>query len=214
MTKSRLSLHSPTPHGIATTGSIIGIAALMAVGWFLQHPKEQRAGLVCKPAAWLQDWMEVKDQNDDTGRKMNLLFARLRADCPETIGKPTADVSDQVNAQTGKVVAKVVDTATIAAGRRIEAVVDGERLKVEALGVTRLLGVTVPTERQSRAVAYLKDTVLEKSVSVTIDKAKDPNRRPLILVTLPDGTLLNAQMVKYGLATPWNNAGPWQQWGK
>jgi hypothetical protein len=189
------------------------LAALTGGVWFIQQPPQQRAALACRPIEMLQEWMAVPDSPmDDFGHRMNQAFAQLRANCPEKIGTPVASLADQASARTSQAVRRITEEARTLTNRRVEAVLDGERLKIQALGEARLLGVTVPKGRTARAVAYLKDTVLGRPVAVQLDKARDPERRPLILVTLPDGALLNAQMVKYGLAEPWKRPGPWRQW--
>lgn len=201
--------------GRVTPGHLILLAATTVGLWFLQQPKGDRAALTCKPVAVLQEWMAVPaSPNDDFGRRMNEAFTRLRANCPERIGEPVASLAEQATTSAGQTVKRAADQARMLTNRRIEAVVDGERLKVEALGEARLLGITVPADRRSQAVAYLQDTVLEKRVTVTIDKAKDPQQRPLILVTMPDGSLLNAQMLKHGLAKTWKGNGSWEGWAK
>jgi hypothetical protein len=191
------------------------LAATSAGLWFLQQPKQDRVTVTCKPVAALQEWMAVEDSpKDQFGQMMNKAFLQLRKNCPENIGEPASDLAEQANTKTRGVVQQAVDQARILTNRQVEAVIDAERLKIEGLGEARLLGITVPREQRTRAIAYLTDTVLGKRVSLTMDKAKDPDQKPLILVTGPEETLINAQMVSYGLARPWKRKGPWQSWGE
>lgn len=201
--------------GQVTPGHLLTLAVTSLGLWFLQQPKHDRVTVACKPVAVLQEWMAVKDTpKDQWGQMMNKAFAQLRENCPENIGEPASDLAEQANTKTRGVVQQAVDQARILTNRQVEAVIDAERLKVEGLGEARLLGITVPREQRTRAIAYLTDTVLGKRVSLTMDKAKDPDQKPLILVTGPEETLINAKMVSYGLARPWKRKGPWQSWSE
>ncbi len=218
--EDRLTRESPVgpaprdARGQVTPGHLLMLAATSAGLWFLQQPKQDRVTVACKPIAALQKWMAVEDSpKDQWGQMMNKAFTQLRENCPENIGKPASEMAEQANTETGKAVKHAMDQARTLANRQVETVIDAERLKIEGLGEARLLGITVPREQRTRAIAYLTDTVLGKRVSITMDKAKDPDQRPLILVTGGDGTLVNAQMVKYGIAKPWRRDGPWQSWG-
>lgn len=200
-------------YGRVTPSHLLMLAASSVGLWFLQQPKHDRVTAACKPIAALQEWMAVEDSpKDQLGQMMNKAFAQLRDNCPQRVGEPASKLADQVNTQTRGAVKQAVDQARTLTNRRVEAVVDAERLTVEGLGQARLLGITVPREQQARAVAYLTNTVLGQRVSITIDKAKDPDQRPLVLVTGAEETIINAQMVRYGLAWPWKRDGPWQSW--
>lgn len=203
-----------TAHGRVTPGHLLMLAATSVGLWFIQQPKDHRVTVTCKPIVALQEWMAVEDSpKDQLGQMMNKAFTQLRENCPDSIGKPASSLADQVNTEAHTVVKQAVDQARTLTNRRVEAVVDGERLKVEGLGEARLLGITVPLEQREQALAYLRDNVLGKRVSITIDKTKDPDQRPLILVTGPEETLINAKMVNYGLARAWKRDGPWRSWG-
>lgn len=214
MRHSTLGPRPGTAHGRVTPGHLLMLVATSAGLWFLQQPHHDRVSVACKPVAALQEWMAVKDTpKDQWGQMMNKAFAQLREHCPENIGEPASELAEQANTKTRGVVQQAVDQARILANRRVEAVIDAERLKVEGLGEARLLGITVPVERRAQAVAYLTENVLGKRMSITLGKAQDPDQRPLILVTGPEETLINAKMVSYGLARPWKRKGPWQSWG-
>ena len=77
---------------------------------------------------------------------MNRWIDSFVARCPDTVGEKVARLSRDAEQAVGRA------EATLRA-RRIEAVLDGERLKVEELGKVRLVGVTVPPERQAAARA-------------------------------------------------------------
>lgn len=203
-----------TAHGRVTPGHLLTLVATSVGFWFLQQPKDHRVTVTCKPIVALQEWMAVEDSpKDQLGQMMNKAFTQLRENCPDSIGKPASSLANQVNTEAHTAVKQAVDQTRTLTNRRVEAVVDGERLKVEGLGEARLLGITVPLERREQAVAYLTANALGKRVTITIDKAKDPDQRPLILVTGPEETLINAKMVSYGLARTWKRDGPWRSWG-
>lgn len=214
MKNTQLGLRPGSAHGRVTPGHLLMLAATSAGLWFLEQPKAERATVVCKPIAALQEWMAVTEApTDQWGHMLNKALTQLREHCPERIGAPASELVEHATTQAHEAIKQAVDQARTLANRRVEAVIDAERLKVEGLGEVRLLGITVPREQRTRAIAYLTDTLLGKRVSLTMDKAKDPDQRPLILVTGPEETLINAKMVSYGLARPWKRKGPWQNWG-
>jgi hypothetical protein len=68
---------------------------------------------------------------------MNRWIDYLTARCPNTLGEKVARLSRDAEETVGR----AEDTLR---ATRIEAVLDGERLRVEGLGEVRLAGVTVP----------------------------------------------------------------------
>lgn len=196
------------PLAVLTLGAVAGVA------WLAQQPLQQRSNLVCKPASLLREWMKAPETPDDEwAGRMNDFFEMISKDCPERLGRPVASATEELKMRGTKATRQLSDQLHTLTSRKVEAIIDGERVKVQALGEARLLGIRVSQERQKQAVTYLEKTVLGKPVTIAIDKARDPEGRPLILVTTLHGTLVNARMVEQGLATPWYIQGPWQSWG-
>jgi hypothetical protein len=217
---AKLNGQPPGPSPGSAAGRVAPLAlltlggAIAGVAWLTQLPPQQRSELVCKPASLLREWMNVPETpDDDWAGRLNDFFETISKDCPARLGRPVASATEELTKQGTKTTRQLSDQLHALTGRKIEAVIDGERVKIEALGEARLLGIKVSRERQRQAVSYLEETVLGKPVTIAIDKARDPERRPLILVTTLDGTLVNARMVEKGLATPWHTQGPWQSWG-
>ena len=96
--------------------------------------------------------------------------------------------------------------------RRIIDVPAADRLIIAGLGEAPLLGITVPDEQAAAARAYLRETVAGKRLAVTVAAVRDPEKRPLVLVALEDGTLVNARLIQQGLAYPWRIPGSWDEW--
>jgi endonuclease YncB( thermonuclease family) len=136
---------------------------------------------------------------------MNRWIDTLIARCPDTVGEKVARLSRDAE----KAVGQAEDTLR---ARRIEAVLDGERLRVEELGEVRLAGVTVRPDHQGEARAYLARTIEGKPLRIVATGELDPERRPLVLVSLKDGRLLNAALTHEGLANPWKHPGVWPTW--
>lgn len=98
----------------------------------------------------------------------------------------------------------------LAAAQRVRQVIDGDTITVSGVGVVRLLGVDAPEKtggyRQSEpfgdaATAFMKRLVEGQIVKLEYDGArKDQYNRTLAYVFLPDGRLVNVEMIKAGLA--------------
>jgi endonuclease YncB( thermonuclease family) len=144
---------------------------------------------------------DVPHDADGMNRWIDTLVAR----CPHTVGEKVARLTRDAEQTVGR----AEDTL---GERRVEVILDGERLRVEGLGEVRLAGVTVPPERQAAAKAYLIRTIEGKALRIAATNELDPNRRPLVLVTLKDGTLLNAPLIQERLATPWKRPALWHTW--
>jgi len=96
------------------------------------------------------------------------------------------------------------------AAQRVRQVIDGDTITVSGVGVVRLLGVDAPEKtggyRQSEpygdaATAFMKRLVEGQIVKLEYDGArKDQYNRTLAYVFLPDGRLVNVEMIKAGLA--------------
>ena len=97
-----------------------------------------------------------------------------------------------------------------AAAQRVRQVIDGDTITVSGVGVVRLLGVDAPEKtggyRQSEpfgdaATAFMKRLVEGQVVRLEYDgPRKDQYNRTLAYVFLPDGRLVNVEMIKCGFA--------------
>lgn len=105
---------------------------------------------------------------------------------------------------------------------RVSWVYDGDTVKVEGVGKVRLIGIDAPEKEASerdktfrragvnprklrpeakRATDYLIRNVKGKIVTLTFDRVKtDRHGRTLAYLTLPDGRLLNRELLREGLA--------------
>ncbi len=101
--------------------------------------------------------------------------------------------------------------AKTVANREIQEVAGPDRLRIAGLGETRLLGVTVAAEQREAAIAYLQQAVAGKRLAVTVAAGQDPARRPLVVVTLHEGTSVNAGLIQCSLASLWKWPGSWEQ---
>jgi len=92
---------------------------------------------------------------------------------------------------------------------RVERVIDGESIRVSGVGTVRLIGVDVPKRIDGlrpwnadtdAAVQFVRALVAAKPVSLEYDTVRtDGAQSPLAYVLLPDGTCLNAEVVRRGL---------------
>lgn len=87
---------------------------------------------------------------------------------------------------------------------RVEHVIDGESIRISGVGTIRLIGVDVPkqpwTADTDAAVRFVQALVAAKPVSLEYDTIRtDRVKSPLAYVLLPDGTCLNAEVVRRGL---------------
>ncbi len=96
--------------------------------------------------------------------------------------------------------------------RQIEEVTGPDRLRIAGLRETRLLGVTMPAQKDDAALVYLQHAVAGKRLAVTVAAGQDLERRPLVVVTLPEGTAVNTRLIQMRLARPWKTLGPWNAW--
>jgi len=93
-------------------------------------------------------------------------------------------------------------------GQPVERVVDGDTIVVHGVGLVRLIGVDTPETVDPRkpveffgkeATAFTSRLVLGKTVRLEYDwERKDKYGRTLAYVYLPDGTLLNAEILRQG----------------
>lgn len=201
-----------------TPGLVMFIGLLGLAGWFTLQPQEQRVMLACKPIVALHKWIESDEiVTDPSAPLTNNAFDSFVRLCPRTLGKQAAAMADDVQAFAGRAVDEgkaLHDKAGTLTNRRIEAIIDGERLHIEGLGEARLLGIRVPPESHAAAISYLRRIALGTRLRLDLDRDLDPERRPLVSLTLPNGLLLNAAMIQQRLATPWRIPGPWQHWAQ
>ena len=105
---------------------------------------------------------------------------------------------------------------------RVSWVYDGDTVKVEGIGKVRLIGIDTPERKASerdktfrragiaphqlrtggkRATDYLIRNAKGKIVTLTFDRIKtDRHGRTLAYLTLPDGRMLNRELLREGLA--------------
>ena len=96
----------------------------------------------------------------------------------------------------------------LAAGQRVERVVDGDTIIVGGVGRVRLIGVDTPESVDPRrpveffgkeASAFTRRLVEGKRVRLAYDwERTDRYGRTLAYVYLPDGTFLNAEIIRQG----------------
>ncbi|MBP7778216.1 MAG: thermonuclease family protein [Acidobacteria bacterium] len=97
-----------------------------------------------------------------------------------------------------------------ATAQRVRQVIDGDTITVSGVGVVRLIGVDAPEKtggyRQSEpygdaATAFMKRLVEGQVVTLEYDgPRKDQYNRTLAYVFLPDGRLVNVEMIRAGWA--------------
>ncbi len=169
----------------------------------------QRAGLLCRPISSLVRWMVADDAAENAwAQKISGVMTSFSEPCPDTLGTPAAHLAERARTSTRQ----ALTWAKTVTNREIQGVTGPDRVRFAGLGEARLLGITVPAEKREAALGYLQHAVAGKRLAVTVATAQDPERRPLVVVTLPDGTSVNARLIRQGLAQPWRTAGPWQQW--
>ncbi len=142
-------------------------------------------------------------------QKISRVMTWFNERCSESLGTPAAALAEKAHTSESQVLSR----ARTVTNREVEEVTEPDRLRIAGLGETRLLGVTVPAEQREAAQGYLQSTVAGKRLAVTVATAQDVERRPLVMVTVPDGTSVSAGLLQRGLASPWKGPGPWQQWG-
>ncbi len=168
-------------------------------------------GLICAPLSTVAQWITaVHAPGNLWAQEFTGVTTRFSERCPESLGTPAAALSERARTSASQVLTQ----AKAVTHREIQEVTAADRLRIAGLGETRLLGVTVPAEKQDAAVAYLQQAVAGKRLAVTVAAGQDPERRPLVAVTLPEGTSVNARLIQVGLAGPWKRPGPWEQWGQ
>ena len=197
------------PPGRITPGAVFLVVGVALAACYLLQPQEERAGVACRPVALVSQWLVGDDRADNVwDQKVREMAHSFTETCPTTIGTPVAAQADTAfrfseNLFTG---------ARAARRRQIKDVPAADRLLISGLGEARLLGITVPDEQAAAALAYLRETVAGKRLAVTVATVRDPEKRPLVLVALEDGTFANARLIQQGLAYPWQIPGPWDEW--
>lgn len=198
------------PPGRVTPGGLLAVLGIAGIVWHTLQPQEQQPGLVCRPVNALVQWMTADDAPESAwAQKIAGVMTRLSERCAETVGRPAAALAEKARTTASQVLTQ----AKTVTKRQIEEVTGPDRLRIAGLGETRLLGIMVAAEQRDAAVTYLQQTVTGKRLAVTTTTGRDPERRPLVVVTLPDGSSVNAQLIQHGLASPWKKPGPWRQWG-
>ncbi|HSB08172.1 MAG TPA: thermonuclease family protein [Blastocatellia bacterium] len=98
--------------------------------------------------------------------------------------------------------------------RRVTRLLRGDTVEVEGVGPVRMIGIETPDGKSpreiysvhgQRALSFVEKTLLGQEVRLEFDntagdRAKDDSGQTLAYVYTRDGTLINAEMVKQGLA--------------
>jgi micrococcal nuclease len=98
--------------------------------------------------------------------------------------------------------------------RRVSRIIRADTLEIEGVGPVRMIGIETPDGKSpreiygvhgQRALSFVEKTALGQEVRLEYDdtagaRNKDESGQSLAYVYLRDGTLLNAEMVKQGLA--------------
>lgn len=197
------------PPGRITPGAVFLVVGVALATWYVLQPQEERANIACRPVALVSQWL-VGDGRADTlwDPKVREMARSFTETCPTSLGTPVADLADTAF----RFSENLFKGAKPARQRRIIDVPAADRLIIAGLGEARLLGITVPDEQAAAALAYLRETVAGKRLAVTVATVRDPEKRPLVIVALEDGTLVNARLIQQGLAYPWRTPGPWDEW--
>lgn len=122
----------------------------------------------------------------------------------------------------GLLLGTVLSVAAAEVRGRVSWIYDGDTVKVDGVGKVRLLGIDTPEKKASerdktyrrvgiapkqlrrgakRATDFLLRTAKGQVVTLTFDRdKKDRHGRTLAYVTLPDGRMLNRELLREGLA--------------
>lgn len=197
------------PPGRITPGGVFLVVGVALAAWYMLQPQEERASIACRPVALIAQWLVGDERPDNVvDQKVREIARSVTETCPATIGTPVADLAESAS----RFSESLFKGARAARPRRITDVPAADRLTIAGLGEARLLGITVPQGQAAAALAYLRDAVQDKRLAVTVSTARDPEKRPLVIVALEDGTLVNARLIQRGLAEPWRIPGPWDEW--
>ena len=197
------------PPGRITPGAVFLGLGVALVAWYVLQPPEERASLAGRPVALVFQWL-VGDGHADTlwDPKVREMARAFTETCPTALGTPVADLTESAF----RFSESLFKGARAARPRRITDVPAADRLLIAGLGEARLLGITIQDEQAAVARAYLRKTVAGKRLAVTVATVRDPEKRPLVLVALADGTPVNARLIQQGRADPWQIPGPWDEW--
>ncbi len=205
--RHRMSTHPP---GTITSEALFLVMGIALAAWSGLSPREGRAGIASRPVARVSQGVVGEDRPDNVvDWKARALARAITAPRFPTLTTPVADLEDTVRTLSES----LFKGARAAKPRKIMDALGADRLNIAGVGVARLLGITVPPEQAGAALAYLREAVRGKRLVVAVATARDPEKRPLVLVALEDGTLVNARLIQQGLAEPWRIPGPWDEWG-
>lgn len=200
---------TPDPPGRITPGGVLAVLGVAGLVWYVLQPQDQREALLCRPLSSLVQWLTADDAAENLwAQKITAVVTRFSERCPQTLDTRAAALAKRARTSASQVLTR----AKTVAYRQIEEVTGPDRLRIAGLGETRLLGVTVPAEHHEEAITYLEQAIAGKRLAVSVSAAQDPERRPLVVVRLPDGTSVSAAIIQRGLAHPWKRPGPWQSW--
>ncbi len=167
-------------------------------------------GLICAPLSTVAQWITaVHAPGNLWAQKIAGGMTRFSERCPETLGTPAANLAERARTSASQVLSRA-KTVTNREIQEVTAAVG--RLRMAGLGETRLLGVPVPAQKDDAALVYLQHAVAGKRLAVTVAAGQDPERRPLVVVTRPEGTAVNTRLIQMRLARPWETLGPWNAW--
>ncbi len=189
------------------------IAAYFLVLSFSICPRSAKASEAEKDkagtdASWELIEREAKDPVHST-LWANKLF--LRALPPQWLAEINRKETERLNQTPPEV---PVSTDALPSEGRIARVVDGDTLEIEGLGQVRLAGVDTPEKSHpTKPVQFLSEEATQfvkelapQGTAIKIEAASDELRdifgRLILVLYLPDGRMLNAEVVKagYGIA--------------
>jgi endonuclease YncB( thermonuclease family) len=98
------------------------------------------------------------------------------------------------------VAAALLLSVSSASAQVVQRVIDGDTVAIQGIGTVRLIGVDAP-EADKQSAAFLRQMIVNKVVRLEFDHDRtDRYDRVLAYIYLPDGTFVNAEIVKQGYA--------------
>lgn len=205
------------PRGRITLGTILLLGALAGAGWFLLQPQNQRTTTTCDSVNTLAEWVEGDGRvTSEWDRRIKETIASVEQNCRDVLDRQVTPMIDTVvekaKEQVGNSLHLTVGTAKqLREGRRIMAVLDGRTLKIAGIGVTRLLGITIPPENEQAAAEFLVQCCLGKRLTAHKYGESDAEGYPLVVLFaahnpkegLSLGLAINQQLLDARLAEPW-----------
>jgi micrococcal nuclease len=99
------------------------------------------------------------------------------------------------------VAAALLLNVSSASAQLVQRVIDGDTVAIQGIGTVRLIGVDAG-EADQQSAGFLRQMIINKVVRLEYDHDRtDRYDRTLAYLYLPDGTFVNAEIVKQGYAT-------------